>query len=150
MGTFHCSMELANINRDKFETVEVLAGTGCTFSYFPGSLLSRLGISQKERIQLERPHGAVVEMWLGQAWVRIDDREGPASVVFDDDDAPARLGSVTLSGLCIRIDPDENRLLKYLPRKKPPEWYERQRKLKEAIERIEAERGYTAIPESEE
>ena len=138
MRTFRCSIELSNLeDRDRAESVEALVGTGCTFAHFPTALLSRLGITGNRIVKLERPDGTVAEMWMGQASVSVEDREAPTNVIFDADDAPARLGRITLSGLCMKIDPDEDRLVKYLPRMKPPGWYEHQRKLKEAIERME-------------
>ena len=149
MGTFRCTVEISNIHRDLVETVEVLVGTGCSHSLFPRSLLTRLGIVEKRRVKFERPDGTIVEMGMGEARIRIEDRQAPTNVVFNDDDEPASLGKVTLSGLCMKIDPEQNRLVKYLPRMKPPGWYEHQRKLKEAIESIEAERRNAANQERE-
>ena len=140
METFECEVTLGNESGDKFETVGVQVGTGCTFSHFPRSLLHRLGISPRGTATLSDGDGTVVEMEIGDSRIRIDDRQGPATVVFDNDGTKARLGKVTLSGLCMRIDSEQKQLVKYLPRVKPSGWYEHQRKLKEAIERIEAER----------
>ena len=151
MRTFRCSVELSNLeDHDRAETVKALAGTGCTFAHFPTALLSRLGVSKNRLVKLERPGGTVAEMWMGQARVRVDGREGPTNVIFDADDAPARLGRITLSGLCLKIDPEEDRLVKYLPRIKPPGWYEQQRLLREWVERLEAERSGGSISSSGE
>ena len=80
----------------------------------------------------------------------IKGRSGPATVVFGDTDELPRVSKITLGGVRLKVDPNENRLVYEMPRMKPPEWYEEQRLLREWVERIEAERRGGSISGSGE
>ena len=47
----------------------------------------------------------------GEAWVTIGDESEITLVVFGEDDAPALLGTYTLTGLALAVDPTEQRLV---------------------------------------
>ena len=133
--SFYCSIEVGDLNGDNCETVEVLASNRPGFLHLPQMLLYRLGISPTRMLKFKTPDGNIVELGVADVRVRLDDRSAPTPVVFDEDDAPARLGHVTLAGLGLKVDPAENRLVDELPLMKPPGWYEKQRLLKEWVER---------------
>ena len=103
--------------------------------HLPQTLLYRLGISPTRMLKFKSPDGNIVELGVADARVLFGDRSAPTPVVFDEDDAPARLAHVTLAGLSLKVDPAENRLVDDLPRMKPPGWYEHQRLLQEWVER---------------
>ena len=128
-------MEVGNLNGDNSETVEALASDRPGFLHLPRTLLYRLGITPTRMLNFKRPDGSVVEMGIADARVRFEDRSAPTPVVFDKDDAPARLGHVTLTGLGLKVDPVEHRLVEDPPLMKPPGWYEKQRLLKEWVEK---------------
>lgn len=90
------------------------------------------------------PDGALVVKDSRSLHLSIEGQSGRGVVIFGDDNESPRITNITLFGMGLKLDPAENRLVKRLPRIKPPEWYEEQRKLKEAIEQIEAERKNAA------
>ena len=47
----------------------------------------------------------------GQAWVTIGGESEFTLVAFGDDDAPTLLGTYTLTGLALAVDPTEQRLV---------------------------------------
>ena len=121
-----------------------------SYAVFPENLLRRLGIRPERQQEFEQRDGNRVVKWIGQAHVTIEGQTGPATVVFGDTDETPRVSKITLSGVRLKVDPVENCLVYEAPRMKPPGWYEEQRKLKEAVERIEAERRNAATQEREE
>ena len=133
--TFYCSIEVGDLEGGSYETVEVLVSDRPGFLHLPQTLLYRLGMSPTRTFNFKRADGGIVVLGVADARVRFDDRSAPTPVVFDEDDAPARLGHVTLTGLGLKVDPEENRLVEELPRMKPPGWYEHQRLLQEWVER---------------
>lgn len=122
------------------ETVAAQVDDWSIFAVFPETLLRRLGIRPERQQEFERRDGTREVNWIRHARVTIEGQTGPATVVFGDADETPRGSKVTLSGVLLKVDREKNRLVYKPPRMKPPWWYEHQRKLKEAIERIEAER----------
>ena len=146
MESFFCRLEIGGLDSGSSESMDVLASDRSGFLHLPRTFLYRLGISPTRAAKFERPDGSIVEMGIADVRVRYEDRSGATPVVFDDDDATPWLGHVTLTGLSLKLDQAEQKLVYNPPLMKPPWWYEYQQKLKEAIERIEAERGSVSAP----
>ena len=146
MKDITCSVTISALDGNApSETVVAQIDDWSSFAVFPDTLLRRLGIRPERQQKFERRDGTRVVKWIGQAQVTIEGQCGSATVVFGDTDETPMVSKVTLSGVRLKVDPAENRLVYKMPRIKPPEWYEHQRKLKDAIERIEAERGSGSI-----
>ena len=146
MKDIKCSVTISALDSNAVSgTVEAQVDDWSSFAVFPDTLLRRLGIRPERQQEFERRDGTRVVKWIGHARVTIEGQTGPATVVFGDADETPRVSKVTLSGVLLKVDREKNRLVYKTPRIKPPGWYEHQRKLKEAIERIEAERGSGSI-----
>ena len=137
MVTIQCSVTISALDsNDLSETVEAQVDNRSSYAMFPENLLQRLGIKPERQHEFERRDGSRVVKWIGHARVTIEGQTGPATVVFGDTDEPPRVSKITLSGVRLRVDPEQNRLVYEMPRMKPPGWYEEQRLLREWVERI--------------
>ena len=110
MGTFIYPIEVMSADGTRSETVDALVDTGSTFTCFPASLLHGLGIVPCRRIQSELPDGSIVDDDVGEAYVRVAGIERPTIVTFADENTPAQLGTYTLTGALLVVDPVRQRL----------------------------------------
>ena len=133
-----------NPDNQRQETIEAWYDERPGFAVFPKTVMRRLGIEPDLPLTITGPDGARLVKDSRSLHLTIEGQTGRGVVIFGDDDESPRIANITLFGMGLKLDPAENRLLKRLPRIKPPEWYEEQRKLKEAIEQIEAERKNAA------
>ena len=60
MGTFNVTIQIANLNGEHFEDVEVMADTGATTTVIPRSILTGLGIRPTQRDTFEYANGQSV------------------------------------------------------------------------------------------
>ena len=110
MGTFFWPMTVESSDGETVETVEALVDTGASYTSLPASMLRRLGIVPRRRLEFELADGSVMEQEIGEATVRIDGVEATSIVVFADDGAPPLLGAYTLEGVTTVVDPVAKRL----------------------------------------
>ena len=151
MVAIQCSVTISALHgNDLCETIEARVDDWSSYAVFPENLLQRLGIEPERQHEFERRDGSRVTKWIGHAKVTIEGQTGPATVVFGDTDEPPRVSKITLGGVRLKVDREHNRLVYEMPRMKPPEWYEEQRQLNEAIERFKAERRGDSISGSGE
>jgi predicted aspartyl protease len=85
--------------------------TGALYTAVPASLLRRLNVSPLGRRTFLLAEGRTTDRDIGHAWVRVDGQAIITIVVFDEDRAPALLGSYTLEGLTLQVDPAHQRLV---------------------------------------
>lgn len=133
-----------NPDNQRQETIEAWHDERPGFAVFPRAVMRQLGIGPDLPLTITEPDGARLVKDSRSLHLSIEGQSGRGVVIFGDDDESPRITNITLFGMGLKLDPSENRLVKRLPRIKPPEWYEEQRKLKEAIEQIEAERKNAA------
>ena len=111
MATFFMPIEIAGPDRERFETVNALAGTNATYTMLPASLLTSLGVSPTGKRVLRFPNGERIRMDIGEAAIRIDGRVRTAIVVFADEDSRPILGMVTLEAFSVAVDTVNQRLI---------------------------------------
>ena len=112
MGTFSTPVEIAGPDNERFETVNVLAGTRATYTTLPSSTLRSLGVSPIDKREFKRENGERIHRDIGEARVRIDGRVRTTIVVFADERAPSLLGAVTLEEFSLAVDPVDLRLVR--------------------------------------
>jgi len=139
-----------NPDNQQQETIEAWYDERPGFALFPRTVMRRLGIEPGLPLTITEPDGALVVKDSRSLHLGIEGQTGRGVVIFGDDDESPRVTNITLFGMGLKLDSAENCLVKRLPRIKPPWWYELQRKLKQEIERIEAERGNAANQGREE
>ncbi|HET7745035.1 MAG TPA: retroviral-like aspartic protease family protein, partial [Gaiellaceae bacterium] len=84
MGTFRVAIEVGSDERGRFERVEVLVDTGATYTVLPKALLDEIGVVPHTRAPFVIADGSEVELEIGWASIRFDDREELSLVVFGD------------------------------------------------------------------
>lgn len=131
---------IRNPDNQRQETIDAWYDGRPGFAVFPGIVMRRMGIEPGLPLTITEPDGTLVVKDSRSLHLSIQGQTGRGVVIFGDNEESPKITNITLFGMGLKLDPAENRLVKRLPRTKPPWWYEHQRKLKEAIERIEAER----------
>ena len=112
MGTFYIPIEIAGIDRERFETVDALVDTGATYSSMPASLLRSLGVTPRERRRFRLADGSRIYRDMGKMSVRMDDLVQETPVIFSDNDASNPiLGALTLQEFSMAVDPVDKRLV---------------------------------------
>ena len=111
MATFFMPIEIAGPDRERFETVNALAGTRATYTMLPSSMLTSLGVSPTGKRALRFPNGERIRMDIGEAAIRIDGRVRTSIVVFADEDSRPILGMVTLEAFSVAVDTVNQRLI---------------------------------------
>lgn len=113
MGTFRIAIELENSARrgPRRLVAGVLVDTGSELSWIPAPILESLFIERVKIKHFRQASGAIVERWTGEARVHAAGTVTPDEVVFGEPDDLLILGSRTLEGLNLMVDPVGKRLV---------------------------------------
>ena len=111
MGIFNMTIQVANLNGERFEDVEVMVDTGAVTTVIPRSILEGLGINPTKRETFEYAGGERVELDMAQAWARVQGRETYTWVIFGEEGVTPILGAYTLEGVFLAVDPYNQRLI---------------------------------------
>jgi len=113
MGIFRITVEVENPQRpgERRVLTSVMVDTGAELSWFPSEALESLGIERYERRRFRQASGAIVERWVGLAWVHASGKRASDDVVFGQPGDMAILGARTLEGLNFRVDPIAKELI---------------------------------------
>jgi predicted aspartyl protease len=113
MGSFRVNVEVENPARpgERGLVPAALVDTGAELSWFPSDLLESLGISRVHRTRFRQATGEVVERWTGVAVVHAAGRSAGDQVVFGEPGDLFLLGSRSLEGLNLAVDPVNKRLI---------------------------------------
>jgi predicted aspartyl protease len=112
MGTFRVDPEIGNPSRPghRRQLHKVLVDTGAELSWFPRAVLESLGVERIKVWHFRQADGPVLARWTGGVLLRLGDVETLDEVVFGEPGDLALLGSRSLEGLNLRIDPVSKRL----------------------------------------
>ena len=113
MGTFRVDLEIENPLRPAERAVvrSALVATGSELSWFPAAVLESLGIERSEVSSFRQAGGAVIERWVGHAFVYLAGARTVDDVVFAEPGDLTLLGARSLEGLNLTIDPISKRLV---------------------------------------
>lgn len=113
MGSFRVDVEVENPLRPGGRALlrSVLVDTGAELSWFPAGLLESLGIERRKTWRFRQADGTVLERWVGLAFVHVSGTSAPDDVVFGAPNDLVLLGSRSLEGLNLQIDPVRKRLV---------------------------------------
>ncbi|MCY4583631.1 MAG: aspartyl protease family protein [Chloroflexi bacterium] len=111
MGAFSVEIGIESRDRDEWVTLDALVDTGAFVTSAPTSLLRELGVEPMRTQDFTFPDGRTREMEIGQAQVRVGDREVTTLVLFNDEGSMALLGTLTLEGVFMGVDPVHKRLV---------------------------------------
>ena len=111
MGTFKCNLRISSMDGRQSQDIQAVVGTGAFYTTLPVGLLRSLGIEPRGRRRVPQAGGRGIDLDYAQAWASIDGKSEITLVVFGEDDSPAMLGTYTLDGLALEVDPIEQRLV---------------------------------------
>jgi len=112
MGSFRIDLEIENPAAPgaRSEIRSVLVDTGAELSCFPASTLDSLGILRRQQRRFRQADGSVLLRWTGPAFVYAAGASTTDEVIFGEPGDLVLLGSRSLEGLNLRIDPVAKRL----------------------------------------
>lgn len=113
MGTFRTDVEIANPARPEARQImrTVLVDTGAELSWFPATVLQSLAIGRLKVWHFRQADGTVLSRWTGAALVYAGSRITIDEVVFGEPGDLVLLGSRSLEGLNLCVDPVNKRLV---------------------------------------
>jgi predicted aspartyl protease len=112
MGSFRIDIEVENNASPggRREIRNVLVDTGAELSCFPATILDELGIERCVSRRFRHADGTVLERWTGQASIYAVDAWTVDQIIFGMPGDLVLLGSRSLEGLNLRVDPVNKRL----------------------------------------
>ena len=107
MGLMYTTFEIAHLERrERRGTVpDALVDTGSEYTWIPRQLLESLGVVAERKQAFIVADGRRLERDIGYALVRAGGTEAPDLVVFAEAGDMVLLGSHSLEGLNLKIDP---------------------------------------------
>jgi predicted aspartyl protease len=113
MGTFRVDVEVENPIRPGQRQVlrSVLVDTGAELSWFPAELLESLGIERRKIWHFRQADGTVLARWTGWGSLYLAGTTTVDEIVFGERGDLTLLGSRSLEGLNLRIDPLRKQLV---------------------------------------
>ena len=113
MGTFHISVSVESLVRpgDRSTLDGLLVDTGSELSWIPAPVLDALGITRDRKERFRQASGQVIERWVGKAIIHVGDIDTADDIVFGEPNDIALLGSRTLEGLNVIVDPVSRQLV---------------------------------------
>ena len=112
MGSFRIDVEIENNARPgvRREIRNVLVDTGAELSCFPAEVLEGLEVERRVVRRFRQADGSVLERWTGQASIYAAGAWTVDQVIFGESGDLILLGSRSLEGLNLRVDPVAKRL----------------------------------------
>lgn len=113
MGMLRVDVEIEprEDSQSRVRVSNVLVDTGSELSWFPASVLESIGVRRSRVLRFRQAAGAVVERWTGLAVVHAAGVIAGDNVVFAEPGDMTLLGSRTLEGLNLVVDPVNRRLV---------------------------------------
>lgn len=113
MGTFRITVEIENPLRpgERRAIPGALVDTGAELSWLPEDVLEALGIERSQRRRFRQASGAVIERWVGLAWVHVAGKRCSDDVVFAESGDLTLLGARSLEGMNLMVHAATRQLL---------------------------------------
>lgn len=114
MGNFHIGCKIENVSKRKNSATipKMLVDTGSEYTWVPSLILEKLGIERKKKdLAFVMANGQTITRSVGFAIVRLDDFFTVDEVVFAEKGDLLLLGSRTLEGLSLMVDPRQKKLV---------------------------------------
>ena len=111
MGTFNVQVQVGDPLGERYSPVDALVDTGSTYSTFPSTLLTGLGVTPRRARQLELADNRIVEYPIGTASLLLEGDEDVAPVIFAPDDSYPIIGATTLEIFGLAVDPTAQKLI---------------------------------------
>jgi len=111
LGTLSVRATVWNVGvPEKRLSLELLVGTGATYTVIPSRVLEALEVKPARMVRLRPADGRIVERPLGEVGIDIEGYTASATPVVFGDEGVYLLGSVTMEQLGLAPDPIARRL----------------------------------------
>jgi predicted aspartyl protease len=113
MGTFRVDVAIENPARQGARRLleAVLVDTGAELSWVPAALLQSLGVQRNNQWRFRQADGTILERWTGSVVIVLGGKRAGDEVVFGEPGDLVLLGSRSLEGLNLRVEPTTRRLV---------------------------------------
>lgn len=111
MGVTSVPLTLKNpSDPDKSVRGEFLVDSGAHFTVVPAALVKKLRLKPSYEQRFSLADGRIMKRWVGNATVRLDERELIIPVVLGETHDGALLGVTTLESFGLMLDPFQRKL----------------------------------------
>ena len=113
MGSLRVDLEIENpLLPGKRRTLpSVLVDTGAELSWFPAGTLESLEVARVKQLRFRQVDGSILERWTGEMRLYLAGTRTVDDVVFAEPGDLILLGSRSLEGLNLTVDPVNRRLV---------------------------------------
>lgn len=109
MGHSWVNIEVSDLDRKHSGKVKALVDTGASLTTLPEKLADELEIKATSQEQVATGAG-IITISRGEAWIKVDGKEGPFSVWISDIIDKVLLGVIVLESLGFTVDPTTGKL----------------------------------------
>lgn len=112
MGSIRIDVEIENplVSGNRRLVRSVLVDTGAELSCFPASELDALGIPRRQTRRFRQADGTILVRWTGPVFLYAAGASTTDEVIFGEPGDLVLLGSRSLEGLNLQVDPVAKRL----------------------------------------
>jgi len=113
MGTFRVDIEIENPARpgQRRAIHAVLVDTGAELSWVPAEVLESLGVERNNQWRFRQANGTILERWTGSVLLHFAGKRVGDEMVFGMPGDLVLLGSRSIEGLNLRVEPVTKRLV---------------------------------------
>ena len=104
MGHSWVDIEISDLERKHSKEVQALVDTGASLTALPKKIADELGIKPTSQEQVSTGAG-IIKVSRGQAWIKVNGKEGPFSIWISEIIDKVLLGVVVLESLGFKVDP---------------------------------------------
>jgi len=113
MGSFRVDVEVENPARPGERRLirSLLVDTGAELSWVPAEVLESLGVERNNKWQFRQADGTILERWTGSILLHFGGRRVGDEMVFGMPGDLVLLGSRSIEGLNLRVEPVAKQLV---------------------------------------
>lgn len=113
MGTFRVDIEIENpaLPGQRRHLRSLLVDTGAELSWVPAEVLESLGVERNNQWRFRQADGSVLERWTGSVLIHLAGKRAADEVVFGEPGDLTLMGSRTLEGFNLRVEPVTKQLV---------------------------------------
>ena len=112
MGEVRTTLGIWAADGSDLQHIDMRVDTGASYSQLPGKLLRDLGwVPTLPRLRADLADGTQTTVELGEVRIHYNGEDLTRLFVFGEDSCPKLLGSDTLQGLRLGVDPVNHRLI---------------------------------------
>ena len=113
MGSFRVDVEIENLARpgERRTLRSLLVDTGAELSWVPAEILESLGVERNNLWRFRQANGTILERWTGSVMLHFAGRRVADEMVFGMPGDLVLLGSRSIEGLNLRVEPVTKQLV---------------------------------------